>query len=58
MQKADDLMKTQADKVKAEMESCADKIGAVSRWEKNNPKFEAAFTKLNDLITELSKLTG
>lgn len=57
LQKADDLMKVQAEKVKAEMESCSDKIGAVPRWESNNSKFESAFTKLNDLIAELSKLT-
>jgi hypothetical protein len=57
LKKADDLMKAQAEKVKAEMESCSDKIGAVPRWENNNPRYEAALTKLNDLITELSKLT-
>ena len=50
-------MKAQAEKAKAEMESCSDKIGAVPRWENNNSRFEAALTKLNDLITELSKLT-
>jgi hypothetical protein len=57
LKKADGLMKSQAEQVKAEMESCSDKIGAVPRWEGNNPKFQAALTKLNDLIAELSKLT-
>jgi hypothetical protein len=57
LKKADDLMKGQAEKVKAEMESCSDKIGAITRWENNNSKFETALTKLDDLITELSKLT-
>ena len=55
--KADYLMEDQAERVKAEMESCSDKIGAVHRWVDHHARFEAAFAKLNDLITELPKPT-
>jgi hypothetical protein len=57
VQKADKLMTEQAEQIKSEMESCSDKIGAVPRWRENNKKYEAALTKLNDVIDELSKLT-
>jgi hypothetical protein len=57
VQKADKLMMEQAEQIKSEMESCSDKIGAVPRWRENNKKYEAALTKVNSVIDELSKLT-
>jgi hypothetical protein len=56
LEKADELMKNQSGHVRSEMESCADKIGAVPQWESNNKKYEAAVVHANNTIEELSKL--